>query len=164
MLINDKKQLERVRAECRKLVTKRSLFSAATGALPGGIAGAASDVVNLKTLLPAINKKFGLDPTQIDELDEQLKEQIAVIGVRLGSTFIGRMITESMILAVLKQVGVRVAAKSAASYIPVVGQAAAAGLSFGMMKLVGNKHVEDCYQLVAEMLAARDGVTPSGAA
>ncbi len=165
MHIKDQQRLDRVRAECRRLVTKRSSFSAATGALPGGIAGAASDIVNLRSLLPAINKKFGLDPTQVDELDEQMKEQVAVIVARIGSGFIGKLITEGMIATVLKQVGVRLATKTAASYVPVIGSGVAAGLSFGMMKLIGNKHVEDCYDVVGEMLAAQASPTaPSGAA
>ena len=159
MRIKDRQQLDRVRTECPRLVTKRSLFSAASGALPGGIAGAASDIVNLRSLLPAINKKFGLDPTQIDELDEQMKEQVAVTVARIGSGFIGKLITEGMIAALLKQVGVRLATKTAASYVPVIGSGVAAGLSFGMMKLIGNKHVEDCYELVGEMLAAQASAT-----
>ncbi len=159
MLITNRQQAERVRDECYKLVTKRSLFSAATGAIPFAAAGATSDLINLSTLLPRINTKFGLDPEQIDELDEQMKEQVAIIAGRLGSTLIGRMVTEATVAAILKQVGLRVAAKSAASFVPVIGNSVSAGLSFGMMKLVGNKHVDDCFKLVCELLDDQAAVT-----
>jgi hypothetical protein len=62
MKISSLEELERVRSRCYKMVTKRSAVSAATAAIPFGLAGAASDVYNLGTLLPKINKAFGLDP------------------------------------------------------------------------------------------------------
>ncbi|MEH3037020.1 MAG: hypothetical protein PGN23_11135 [Sphingomonas adhaesiva] len=164
MLIKNRAQAERVRSECYKLVTRRAIVSAATGAIPFAAAGATSDVLNLTTLLPKINAKFGLDPDQIDGLDEQVKEQIAVIAGRIGTQLIGKLITETAIVAILRQVGVRVAVKSAASFVPVVGNTVSAGMSFGMMKLVGNRHVDDCFRLVTELLDDQESIVSVPAA
>jgi hypothetical protein len=166
-MISTMAELERARASCRKLVTKRSLFSAATAAIPSGLVGAASDVVNLMNLLPRINRAFGLDPEQIDELDEQMKEQIAIMAGKLGNAFIGRYITETLVLTVVRRFGVQMASKTAASYVPVIGSGVAAGISFGMMKFVGNSHIDECYDLVRALIQRhpdRPATAPSAAA
>ncbi|CRL45312.1 hypothetical protein SGGMMB4_02938 [Sodalis glossinidius str. 'morsitans'] len=44
------------------------------------------------------------------------------------------------------------ATKSVSRYVPLLGQALAAGLSFSAMKLLGNSHIDDCYRVVSEVL------------
>jgi cyclopropane fatty-acyl-phospholipid synthase-like methyltransferase len=80
---------------------------------------------------------------------------MAVIVGKVGSALIGRFISEAAIVAVLKAVGVRIATKTAASYVPMVGSTVAATVSFGMMKTVGNRHVDDCFAVVREFLEQR---------
>jgi len=156
-MISTMAELDKARASCRKLVTRRSWFSAATAAVPFGAVGAISDVANLMNLLPRINRAFGLDPEQIDQLDEQMKEQIAIIAGKLGNAFIGHYITETVVLAVVKRLGIQMASKTAASYVPVIGSGVAATISFAMMKAVGNAHINECYDLVRELIE-RGGV------
>lgn len=163
MRITTLDELERARKQARALVTKRSMISAATGAIPFGL-GAPGDVYNLSSLLPMINKLFGLDPKQIDELDEQSKEQLTVLVGKVGSAFAGRFVTEAVIVAVLKRVGVQVASKTAASFVPFVGSGVAATIGFGMMKYVGNGHVEDCFRIIEEYLKGKDGGATAPAA
>lgn len=159
MKIETREHLERVRKNCRKIVTKRALTAGVASAVPGAVVGVGADAVMLYELLPKINKKFGLDPEQIDELDEQVKQQVLVLATSIGSQVIGRNITKELVLLILKTVGVRATAKSAASMVPFIGSAVGAVLGFGMMKYVGNQHIEECYEVVKQLLDGQESDT-----
>jgi hypothetical protein len=167
MKIKDQAALEQVRKECRKLVTKRALAAAGASAVPGALVGATADMALLLEVLPKINRKFGLDPEQIDEFDEQTRQQIALLAANVGNAVIGRLITEKLILSVLAKVGVRIGVKSVASWVPLIGSGIAATIGFAAMKAVGNGHIEDCYRIVQQMLESRgtsDGAVAPAAA
>lgn len=151
-MITSIEELNRVRDECKSMVTKRSLASAAAAAVPVPAADVGADIAILAELLPAINRRFGLTPEQVDTLDPQLKAKLAVIITSLGSGLIGSVITKEAIVAVFKKVGVRVATKSVAKYIPLIGTAIASTVSFGAMKWMGNAHVDDCYEALRQLL------------
>ena len=153
MKITTLEQLEEARSRAKKLVTTRALTAGATSAIPGAVVGIAADVGLLLELLPKINRTFGLDPEQVDELDEQVKQQIYVLAGNAGSQLIGRAITKEIIQSVLKAVGVRASVKAAASWVPFVGSAVGGVIGFGMMKYVGNQHVDECYQLLKKMIS-----------
>lgn len=70
----------------------------------------------------------------------------------MGNNVIGRLVTRKLVVALLRRVGVRVAAASVAKYVPVLGSALAASVGFGAMKLAGDAHVEDCYQTARALL------------
>ncbi len=148
-------ELERVRLECRALVNRSASLSglAAVVPLPGVDVGA--DVGLFMQLLPSINQRFGLSPGQVEALDARTKELVFLGATSVGSQVVARLVTAEVVASLLKRIGVRVAAKSAAKWVPIVGQAAAAGISFGAMRLVGNKHVEDCFK-VARAVIERD--------
>lgn len=152
MKITTQAEPDTVRRKCRKMVTGRSLAAGATSAVPGAVVGVAADVGLLMEMLLRINREFGLSPEQIDELDEQLRQQLFVLIGNAGAGLIGRAITKEMVMAVIKGVGLRVTAKSAASYVPFIGSGISALLGFGMMKLVGHQHVEECYRVARQML------------
>ena len=152
MKIQTREQLDATREKCRGLVTRRALAAGAASAVPYAVAGIAADVTILIELLPKISRMFGLDPEQIDELDEQMRQQVLVIIGKIGSEMIGRVITKELVTSVLKAVGIRATVKAAASWVPFVGSAVGGALGFGMMKYVGNQHVEECYQVVSRLL------------
>jgi hypothetical protein len=60
---------------------------------------------------------------------------------------IGREVTKQLVLAALKQVGVRLATKQVLKYLPFAGQAAAAALSVSAMIYLGNSHIDACYDV-----------------
>lgn len=66
---------------------------------------------------------------------------------------IGRMVTKQLIIQVLKRVGIRVATKSIVKFVPILGQVLAASISFGAMKLIGNAHVDDCYEVAKKVIS-----------
>jgi len=145
-------ELDHLRAECRRLVTTRSLMSAAAAVIPLPGVDLVADIGLLTTLLPQISAKFELDHAQIAKLEPQIAQKILVIAAGMGNTVIGRTVSKRLAAALLRRVGARVATASAAKYVPIIGSAIAAGIGFGAMKLVGNAHVEDCYKTAMALL------------
>lgn len=45
-----------------------------------------------------------------------------------------------------------------AKYIPFVGSAASATVSFGAMKWMGNSHVTDCYEVIKRLIDDHEAV------
>lgn len=144
-------QLDAIRADCRRLVTKRALMAAGAAVVPVPGVDMVADVGLLASLLPDISRRFGLDAAQVARLEPHAAERVFVIASSMGNTVIGRMVTKRLVTALLRRVATRVAAASVAKYVPVVGSGIAAGISFGAMKLVGNAHIEDCYRIAREL-------------
>ena len=132
------------------MVKKRDLASSGEVLIPLPGVDIAADVTLLLELLPSINRKFGLTPEQIDELNPQLRSLLYGIVKKTGNTLIGQLITKQLILAALKKVGGRMAAKQILKYNPFAGQAAA--LSGAAMLYAGNAHVDDCYEIAKKAL------------
>ena len=148
-------ELNRVRAECKSMVNKRASASAAAAVVPVPGADIGADVVIMMELLPAINRKFGLSPEQIDQLDGEIKAKILVIISSIGSEIVGKLITKQAVAMLLKKVGARVAVKQVTKFIPFVGQAVSAGISFGAMKYLGNSHIDECYEVCKRIIEAK---------
>ncbi|MDC7713251.1 hypothetical protein PQU96_03730 [Vogesella sp. LYT5W] len=149
-------ELDALRAECKAMVTRRAGLSAGAAVLPVPGLDIGADVSLLLEMIPAINRKFGLSPEQIEALDPQLKKIMLVAITSIGSELIGKLVTRPLLLKLLQRVGLRLATKSAAKFVPLLGQALAASVSFGAMKLIGNAHVDDCYEVAKKVLQARE--------
>ncbi len=150
-------ELERVRRECRRMVTARSLASAGVAVVPVPGADLVADIGLLSEMLPRISRAFELDHDSIEKLDPQIAQRVFVIAASLGNNVIGRMVTRKLAVGLLRRMGLRVASASVARYVPVVGSLIAASVGFGAMKLAGNAHVEDCYRTARALLPAGDG-------
>ena len=148
-------ELDRIREECKSMVTKRAGISAGAAIVPVPAADIGVDVMLLLEMIPAINRKFGLDAGQIDELDPQTKKMVLVLVTSIGSELIGKVITKEIVIQILKKLGIRIASKQVSKYIPVLGQAVAASISFGAMKMLGNSHVDDCHEVARRALEAK---------
>jgi uncharacterized protein (DUF697 family) len=149
-------ELDRIKSECQSIVNKRASASGLAAAVPLPGADVAADVAIMIELLSTINKKFGLSQDQIDGLDPETKKMLLIIITSIGSDIIGKLITKQLVAQLLKKVGARVAVKSVAKFIPIVGQLAAAGISFGAMKMLGNSHIEECYQVCKRFIEKRE--------
>lgn len=156
MLPRTLNELNELRDQCKSMVTMRAGLSAGAAVVPIPGTDIGADVALLIEMIPAINRKFGLTPEQIDDLDPQVKKVILVAITSIGSELIGKMVTKQLIMQVLKRVGIRVATKSVAKFIPILGQALAASISFGAMKMVGNSHVDDCYEVAKRAIQVGD--------
>jgi uncharacterized protein (DUF697 family) len=145
-------ELDSIKEECKSMVNKRASASAAAAVVPVPGVDVGADVAIMMELLPAINRKFGLSPEQIDQLDSAIKGQILVIISSLGSKLVGKLITKETVVLLLKKVGTRIAVKSVTKFIPFVGQAVSAGISFGAMKYLGNSHIDECYEVCKRLI------------
>lgn len=145
-------ELDQVRKSCKAMVNKRATASAAAAVVPLPGLDLGADVTIMMELLPAINRKFGLSPEQIDQLDGEIKAKIFVIISSLGSKLVGKFITKELVVTMLKKIGVRFAVKQVSKFIPFVGQAVSAGISFGAMKYLGNSHIDECYEVCKRVI------------
>lgn len=151
-MISSITELDRVRAECRKLVTNRSLMAAGAAVVPIPGADIVADISLLTTMLPEISKRFELDHEQVSKLEPHVAQKVFVAASSIGNNVIGRTVTKRLATLLLRRVGMRVATASVAKYVPLVGSALAAAVGFGAMKLVGKSHIEDCYRTAKALL------------
>lgn len=157
-------QLDKIRDECRKLVTRRASISAGVAVVPIPGVDLGTDIAILLKLLPQINQRFGLSPAQIEGLDAETKRLVMMFIGSVGSVLVGRLITRDLVVKILMKLGVRLTAAGVVKYVPLLGQALSAGISFGAMKLLGNRHIDDCYEVARRTLlehASPDLVTPT---
>ena len=145
-------ELDRVRSECKKLVTSRSLMAAGAAVIPIPGADIVADISLLTTMLPDISRRFQLDHDQVEKLEPHLAQKVLVMAASMGNNVIGRMVNKRLVATLLRRVGTRVATASAAKYVPIVGSGIAAAVSFGAMNLVGNSHIDDCYRTAKTLL------------
>jgi uncharacterized protein (DUF697 family) len=145
-------ELDRVRASCKAMVKRRAATSGGMSLIPIPGVDIAGDVAMLLQLIPAINQKFGLTPEQIEELDTRHKVLIYAMAKKVGSDLVGRAVTQRLVMAALKKVAGRMAAKQVLKYVPFAGQAAAAALSVAAMMYLGNAHVDACYEIAGEAI------------
>ena len=153
-MISTMEELDRVRGECRRMVTLRSLAAAGVAVVPVPAVDVLADVGLLADVLPRISRAFGLDHESVEKLDPDVAQRALAVAAGLGNNVIGRLVTRKLVVALLRRVGMRVAAASVAKYVPVLGSAVAASIGFGAMKLAGDAHVEDCYRTARALLPA----------
>ena len=145
-------ELDSIAKECRKMTTKAALLSAAGATIPAPGVDVATDITILLKFIPKISRKFGLSKEQIDEYDDEFKILIFDLLKKGGAKFVGRYITKELIKAILKRMGIRIAARQVAKYVPILGQGISASISFGAMKIVTNSHINDCYEVAKELI------------
>lgn len=129
---------------CRRLVTQRAVVSATAAVVPVPGLDLMVDVGVLTRMLEEINAAFGLTPMQIDLLARERRISVYKAISSLDRSAVGRVISREVLALAVKQVAKRMAAKTAARYVPVAGQAVAATLSFAALKYLGERHIVDC--------------------
>lgn len=149
--------LNAIRAQCRTLVTRRSLVSASAAVIPIPGVDMGTDVAILMQLLPVINQRFGLTPELINQLSPDTEKMVIVSGASMSMGLIGKALTPDRVIRLLLNMGAkRIATKSMTKFVPIIGSGISAGISYYLLRRVGNAHIEECYQL-ARQLQARDG-------
>ncbi|MEO8937637.1 MAG: hypothetical protein ABI277_06890 [Burkholderiaceae bacterium] len=150
-------RLDAIRDDCRKMVTRRASLSAGVAVVPLPGLDVGADIAILLQLLPKINERFGLTPAQIESLDVETKRVVMMFIGSVGSTLVGRLVTRELVVRILMKMGVRVTTKSVVKFVPLLGQAVSASISFGAMKLLGDRHIDDCYRVARDTLLATAG-------
>lgn len=145
-------QLETIRKDSLRLVNKWSAISGAAAIVPLPGIDISADIAIMMQLLNEINIKFGLTEQQIGRLDPERQKVLLVIIASLGNELIGKPLTAAMVRSALKKTTARLATKQAGKFMPVIGQAVSAGISFAAMKYLGNHHVSQCYQITLQYM------------
>ena len=154
-MIATTKELEQVRRNCRALVRRRARAAGALAALPLPGIEFAADLLLLRDVIPAINRRFGLAPEQIDNLDTPAKIVMHRLLQRLGVRFAGKVVTVEMIVSAVSSFGASLATEALAKYVPVVGAVAARVIAYEVFKRIADKHIDECTRIAREMLTAR---------
>jgi uncharacterized protein (DUF697 family) len=139
-----------VATRCRGLVTKRALMAAGAVLIPVPGLDIAADVALLVRLIDEINREYGLSARDIERLNPNRRVFVYKTISVVGAAMVGRAITPALVTAALAQVGLRLATASAARFVPIAGQALAAGLAFAAMRYVGLQHIRDCERVWRE--------------
>lgn len=151
-MITSADTLERIRLECRSMVMTRALVNAGVTVVPIPAIDLVADIGILATMLPAISARFELDHDSVKKLEPHLAQRAFAVAAGLGNNVIGRFVTRRLVTQLLRRIGVRLATASIVRYVPLIGSAVAATISFGAMKLAGDAHVEDCYRTALALL------------
>ena len=139
--------LEIIRAECLELAKKRAYFSAGAAIIPVPFFDVVIDVGILSQLIPEINARFGLSPEQISVYDPATKQIHWNELRKRGVEFSGLVVARTAVKKSINNVAAKYITKQITKFIPLGGQAIAAGLGYFVMKTVADPHVEDCYKL-----------------
>lgn len=142
----------------RDKLHKRALMAGAASAIPVPGLDWAVDAAILSKLLPDISKEFGLSPEQIDALDPGMRDQVQKAVAMVGSVFLGKLLTHQMLLRVARMIGVRLGSKQFAKFIPFAGQAIAAAVGYSALRYLGQRHINDCVQVVQHAQSLQTGV------
>lgn len=157
-------ELDQVRQQCQKLVSRRALVSAAAAVVPIPGVDVSTDVALLLQLIPTINERFGFSPTQLEELSPELKKIALVGGANFSVGLLGKIITPQLVIQVLQRLGFKkLAGKYATKYVPVLGSVIASSISYAVLRKVGNQHINECYQVAQLLLEAESKTTPQNA-
>jgi uncharacterized protein (DUF697 family) len=137
-------EIEAVVLWCRRAVKRRAYVAAGIAVVPLPGLDWATDMAVLLKLIPEINRAFGLTPEQIERLAPE--RRVAVYkAVSVGGGFlVGKLITREVVLKVLKTVGVRLTTQQLSKYLPLVGSAASALLTFSALRWVCEQHIQQC--------------------
>lgn len=140
-------ELEQVKTECLRLVNQRAVVSGVAAAIPLPGIDFTADVVIMAELLTEINRRFGLSEEQLQSMDPERLRVLLVIITSVGSEIAGKTVSTTTIRSLLRNMSSRIVAKSGGKYVPLVGQAVSAGISFAAMRYLGMHHVEQCYEI-----------------
>jgi uncharacterized protein (DUF697 family) len=149
-----RRDVDAIARRCRKIVMRRALVSAGAAVVPIPGIDLAVDIGMLMKMLHEINAAFGLTPAQIEALATRRRLTAYKAITAIGSSYVGRIVTRELALALLKSVARRIATKTTVKYVPLAGQALAACISFAAIKYIGDRHIEDCVAVVDRVIRA----------
>ena len=132
----------------KQRLAKKALISAGVALLPIPLLDLAVDAVLLRKLLVEVNESFGLSHAQVESMPTTTKVAAYSAVTLVGSRIIGKVVTQAVVLSVMKTIGLRLGAKEISKIVPIAGQIASASLSYAAMRYVVNKHIDDCVKVL----------------
>ena len=148
-------ELQAVARRCRQRVARSALVAAGVAMVPVPGLDWATDVGLLVRLLPEISAEFGLTPAQIERLAPHRRIVVYKAISAGGGLLVGKVVTHTLVLRMLRLVGVRLSAQQAAKFVPVAGQAVSAVLTYSALRYVCRQHIEQCLAVARQLQPAR---------
>ncbi|QNM98738.1 DUF697 domain-containing protein [Chitinimonas koreensis] len=145
-------ELERARADCRELVSRRAGISAGAAVIPLPGVDMLADVAVFSEMLETISHRFGLSQAELARLHPHTRQYVILAAGRVGSDLIGKLVSKQLAKLVLKKVGKRFIGKTVLRFVPLAGQAVAAAISYQVVAKLGRDHIEDCYRVARSLL------------
>ena len=136
--------VQAIAARCRKRVSQRALIAAGVAMVPLPGLDWVTDVGLLMRLLPQISAEFGLSPAQIERLAPDRRVVVYKAISAAGGMLAGKVVTQELVLRMIKLVGVRLSAQQAAKFVPLAGQAVSAALTYTALRYVCEQHIRQC--------------------
>lgn len=144
-------QIDAAARQCRRLVRQRAALAAGVALVPLPGVDWVTDIGVLLRLLPKISEAFGLTEAQVERLPHERRVLAYRALSAAGGVLLGRVLTRDVALMLARKVGLRLGTQQVAKFVPLVGQAASALLTYGAMIYVCEQHIRDC-MAVAEQL------------
>ncbi len=148
--INETELIER-REAAENLIRNKSLMSSAGAVVPIPGLDVGIDMKLMTDLIEQINRTYGLSYKQVSGMTDELKQKVMVTAAKQGSEFIGKRISKSLIAVIFKAMARRELAKQS-KWVPIVGQAISASISYYMMKRMGLAHIEKCERVARTLI------------
>ncbi|MBU6302444.1 MAG: 50S ribosome-binding GTPase [Verrucomicrobia bacterium] len=146
------------RAVSEERVVLYSALSAANGLNPLPGLDISVDAGILLKMGQEVAHIYGLTGTQIDFIKRFLGPDAIPLLLAKIAQFISKYLAQEGIIFLLKQMGQKVGAKSAARWIPLVGPVIATSIGFAATKALGDQLVHEAEKLTEEIL---DGMRDS---
>jgi GTP-binding protein EngB required for normal cell division/uncharacterized protein (DUF697 family) len=135
-----------------KIISYSATAAAANGLNPIIGVDISIDVAILINLSKKISDIFGINEDEINYATK--KYGLDGKYVTIGKQFAGKFIAREGVMLLLKRFGTTVASKSVFKYIPIAGQAIAAGIGYKMTNTFGEELLDEAYYLADSILEA----------
>ncbi len=144
--------IEEKRRACDSLIALKSGAAALNGINPIPGLDVGIDIGIILKMFEQIRSTFGLGAS----VEEILKGTVAGAGQAAARKLAEDVIvaaTKKGLIALLRRFAGRIATKQVTKYIPILGQALAAGIGYGITYWAGHKYADDCKKLAQLLLS-----------
>ena len=132
--------LEEIREGCYENVKRYAVLGAANAINPIPGLDIGVDAGLCLRMMADMRARFGLSK----EAEHELRHYDVLVPL-VKKVF--DFATKEGVMILLKSFGKRYLGRSAAKYVPLIGQGIAAAVGYGMMRWFAHQYIEDCYAL-----------------
>lgn len=147
MLEMTPQELDAIRADCRKLASRKARLSAGAAIVPVPLLDVAADIRLLSRLLPEITERFGLSPEKIREMPTEQREKVHWHMRNHKPGFFGQLMMRALVRRNLQKYLGRLLTTQVAKFIPFAGSAVAGMLGYFTLKQIANRYIDECYEV-----------------
>lgn len=137
-------------AQLKKTLARKILLSSGASLIPLPLIDLAVDAIVLVNILNEVHTALGLSPAQIAALDAGKRQRTYAAIQFVGNKAIGKMITQAVVVSLVKGVGIKLTGQQLAKAVPIAGQIASAALNYATLKHLVHAHIDDCVQVLKQ--------------